>query len=137
MFDHMESELAKVESKLVESEDRHVRQLAKISPLRRQGVDDTYAKQIAARGILTSLCGKDRDFELAAVSGKTPASSRSLAEQVQELSRIGMCLQRFGVLIISNYEIEINAAKERNHFASCGIPSCLGSRSSTPAKAEP
>ncbi len=87
LFEHMDSELAQVVNKLVESEDRHVRQLAKISQLRRrrdQGFDDTYAKQVAARGILTSLYGKDRDFELAAVSGKTPESSKTLAEQVDQ-----------------------------------------------------
>ena len=87
MFDHMEDELAKVESKLVESEDRHVRQLARISELRRrrdEGVAETYDKQTATRGILAALYGKDRDFELAAVSGKTPASSKTLAEQVDQ-----------------------------------------------------
>ena len=51
-IDHMEDELAKVESKLVESEDRHLRQLARISQLRRrrdEGVAETYDKQTANR----------------------------------------------------------------------------------------
>ena len=87
MFDHMDAALAKVESELVESEDRHVRRLARISKLRRQrdrGAADTYGKQTAARGILASLYGKDRDFELAAVSGKTPVSSKALVEQIDQ-----------------------------------------------------
>ena len=64
-----------------------MKQTAKISQLRRQrdqGVADTYEKQTAARGILASLYGKDLDFELAAVSGKTLSSSRTLAEQVDQ-----------------------------------------------------
>ncbi len=87
MFDHMDGELAKVESRLVETEDQHVRQLARISQLRRQrdqGATGVYEKQIAARGILAHLYGKDRDFEVAAVSGKTPQFSKSLAEQVDQ-----------------------------------------------------
>ncbi len=87
MFDHMDGELAKVESRLVETEDQHVRQLARISQLRRQrdqGATGVYEKQIAARGILAHLYGKDRDFEVAAVSGTTPQSSKSLAEQVDQ-----------------------------------------------------
>ncbi len=87
MFDHMGGELAKVKSRLVEAEDQHVKQLAKISQLRRrrdQGATDTYDKQTAARGILAHLYGKDRDFEVAAVSGKTPVSPKSLAEQVDQ-----------------------------------------------------
>ncbi len=87
MFDHMDSELAKVHSGLVQAEDRHVRQLAEILQLRRrrdQGVTDTYGKQTAARGILASLYGKERGFEVAAVSGKTPVLSRTLAEQVDQ-----------------------------------------------------
>ncbi len=87
MFDHMDGELAKIHAALVEAEDRHVRQLARISQLRRRrdrGVTETYDKQKAARGILAHLYGKERDFELAAVSGKTPASSKMLAEQVDQ-----------------------------------------------------
>ena len=87
LFDHMDSELAQVAGRLVEAEDRHVKQLARIIQLRRRrddGVSSTYDKQIAARGILTSLYGKERDFELAAVSGRTPDSSKTLAEQVDQ-----------------------------------------------------
>ncbi len=87
LFDHMDSQLATAVTRLVEVEDRHVKQLVRISQLRRrrdQGVGDTYDKQIAARGILTSLYGKERDFELAAVSGRTPESSKQLAEQVDQ-----------------------------------------------------
>ncbi len=91
MFDHMASELTNVESQLVQAEDQHVRQLVKISRLRRgrdQGASDVYDKQTAARGILAHLYGKDRDFEVAAVSGKTPQSSRSLAEQVDQTVKL-------------------------------------------------
>lgn len=87
MFDHFDGELAKVESRLVEAEDRHTKQLARIRQLRRrrdEGVTDTYNKQTATRGIISNLYGKDYDFELAAVSGKTPVSSRILAEQVDQ-----------------------------------------------------
>ncbi len=91
MFDHMDGELAKAESQLVEAEDRHVRQLVVIRQLRRhrdQGATDVYQKQTAARGILAHLYGKDRDFEVAAVSGKTPQSSRVLAEQVDQTVKL-------------------------------------------------
>ncbi len=87
MFDHMEIELAKVESRLVEADDQHVRQQVRIRQFRRQrdeGASDVYEKQTAARGILANLYGKDRDFEVAAVSGKTPQSSKLLAEQVDQ-----------------------------------------------------
>ncbi len=87
MFDQMDGELARIESRLVESEDRHVRKLARIRRLRRrrdEGASETYDKQTAARGIIAHLYGKDRDFEVAAVSGKTPVSSKSLAEQVDQ-----------------------------------------------------
>ena len=87
LFDHMDSELAIVASRLVLAEDRHVKQLARISQLRRRrdrGFADTYDKQVAARGILASLYGKEMDFELAAVSGRTPDSSKTLAEQVDQ-----------------------------------------------------
>ncbi len=86
-LDHMDGQLAKVQSQLVDAEDQHVRQMARIRQLRRrrdQGAADTYDKQTAARGILASLYGKDRDFEVAAVSGKTPKSSKALAEQVDQ-----------------------------------------------------
>ncbi|MCP5114807.1 MAG: hypothetical protein GY953_28595, partial [bacterium] len=57
MFDHMDGELTAIASRLVQAEDQHVKQLAKISQLRRQrdqGVADTYDKQTAARGILAN-----------------------------------------------------------------------------------
>ncbi len=87
MFDHFADQLAKVERQLIEADDQHVKQLAIISRLRRrrdQGVTDAYDKQTAARGILASLYGKERDFEVAAVSGRTPVSSKTLAEQVDQ-----------------------------------------------------
>ncbi len=86
-LDHMDGKLAAVQTQLVGAEDQHVRQLAQIRQLRRRrddGASDTYEKQIAVRGVLASLYGKDRDFEVAAVSGKTPKSSRALAEQVDQ-----------------------------------------------------
>ncbi len=91
MFDHMDGELAKVESQLVEAEDRHVRQMVVISQLRRRrdhGVTDVYDKQTAARGVLVHLYGKDRDFEVAAVPGQTPQSSKVLAEQVDQTVKL-------------------------------------------------
>ncbi len=51
---------------------------------RDRSATDIYEKQTAARGSFASLYGKDRDFEVAAVSGKTPVSSKTLAEQVDQ-----------------------------------------------------
>ncbi len=87
MFDHMDAELAKIGGRLVASEDRHVRQLARTRELRRRrarSTSETYDKQTSARGIIASLYGKAHDFEVAAVSGTTPQSSRALAEQVDQ-----------------------------------------------------
>ncbi len=91
MFSHMDDQLAKVESRLVEAEDRHVRQLVRIRRLRRRrdrGAASLYDKQTATRGTLAFLFGKERNFELAAVSGKTPQSSKALVEQVDQTVKL-------------------------------------------------
>ena len=80
-FDYMDAELASVELNLVSAEDEHVRRLVRIAQLRRQRDDLTasvYQKQVAARQILAGLYGADRDFELAAISGRTPLVPQAL-----------------------------------------------------------
>ncbi len=91
MFDHLDGHLAQIQRQLVEAEDRHVRQLVVIQQLRRQrdqGATAVYDKQTAARGVLAHLYGREHGFEVAAVSGTTPQSSRVLAEQVDQTVKL-------------------------------------------------
>ncbi|MCP3963085.1 MAG: hypothetical protein GY719_35040 [bacterium] len=90
-FDHMDQELAKVETGLIAAEDVHVRNLIRIVELRRnvrEVTEAVYDKQVAGRRILAGLYGKERDFELAAVEGATPQTSRILAEQVDQTIKL-------------------------------------------------
>lgn len=90
-FDHMDHELAQVERRLVAAEDRHVRKLVRVAQLRRRRqelADGVYDKQTSARQILAGLYGSDRNFELAAISGKTPQVTQVLAEQVDQTVKL-------------------------------------------------
>ena len=90
-FDHMDQELARVESGLVAAEDAHVRNLIRIVELRRgvrKATEAVYDKQVAGRRVLAGLYGKERDFELAAVEGATPQTPRILAEQVDQTIKL-------------------------------------------------
>ena len=86
-FDHMDGELAGAQQRLIAAEDAHQRKLAQAVQLRREGTELTqvvYDKQSAARQVLAGYHGRDRGFEVAAVSGPTPQESKPLAEQVDQ-----------------------------------------------------
>ncbi len=90
-FDHMDSELAKVEQDLVEAEDVHVRKQIQISQAQQESEQLTsivYDKQTSARQILVGLYGSEHQFELAAVSGKTPQGPMTLPEQVDQTVKL-------------------------------------------------
>ena len=86
-FDHMDGELAGAQQRLIAAEDAHQQKLAQAVQLRREGTELTqvvYDKQSAARQVLAGYHGRDRGFEVAAVSGPTPQESKPLAEQVDQ-----------------------------------------------------
>lgn len=90
-FDHLDHELEQVEDQLVVAEDEHTRKRVHISQERRRSAEltaDLSDKQIPARKTLVGLFGEDRDFELAAISGRTPQSPRILAEQVDQTIKL-------------------------------------------------
>ncbi len=90
-FDHMDEELAAIESELVTTEDAHVRNLVRLVQLRREGTaltSEVYDKQTAARQILVGLYGPESDYELAAASGETPRVAQPLAEQVDQTVKL-------------------------------------------------
>ncbi len=90
-FDHMDAELAAVESDLVQAEDQHVRKQIQVSQVRKQTdeiASAVYDKQTAARQILVGLYGSEHQFELAAVSGKTPQGPTTLPEQVDQTVKL-------------------------------------------------
>ncbi|MCP3962630.1 MAG: hypothetical protein GY719_32730 [bacterium] len=89
-FDHMDHELATVETRLVEAEDAHIRRLVRLAELRRRRgevVKNLYDKQVAGRGVLADLY-KGREFELTAVEGSTPQKPQALAEQVDQTVKL-------------------------------------------------
>jgi hypothetical protein len=89
-FDHMDGELEAVEQGLIASEDEHARKLAQIVQTRREKeelTDGLQDKQIAARQIVNGYFGEDRGFEVAAIKGRTPQDSKSLAEQVDQTTK--------------------------------------------------
>ncbi len=86
-FDHLDQELAIVEDGLRSAEDRHVRRKVAVSQLKRQSDELTaklYSQQTSARQVLAGLYGSEYNFELAAISGKTPQNAGTLAEQVDQ-----------------------------------------------------
>ncbi|MEM7582893.1 MAG: hypothetical protein AAF560_05890 [Acidobacteriota bacterium] len=86
-FDLVGRELAALERQLVDAEDRHTRKRVQLEQLRRESrerFNALYSKQRATRQVLAGLFGADHAFQLAAVSGKTPQTSRALVEQVNQ-----------------------------------------------------
>ena len=90
-FNHMDSELARVEQDLVTAEDVHVRKQIQISQAQQESEElasIVYDKQTSARQILVGLYGSEHQFELAAVSGKTPQGPVTLPEQVDQTVKL-------------------------------------------------
>ncbi len=90
-FDHMDAELARVESGLIEAEDEHVRKRIQVSRARQVSEDlasVVYDKQTSARQILAGLYGSKHEFELGAMSGKTPQGPTTLPEQVDQTVKL-------------------------------------------------
>ncbi len=90
-FDHMDTELATVESDLVEAEDQHVRKQIQIDQARQQSdelASSVYDKQTSARQILVGLFGSKHQFALTAASGSTPQGPQTLPEQVDQTVKL-------------------------------------------------
>ncbi len=90
-FVHMDAELARVQSGLVQAEDVHVRKQIQVSKTRNASEDlasVVYDKQTSARQILAGLYGSKHQFELGAMSGKTPQGPTSLPEQVDQTVKL-------------------------------------------------
>ncbi len=90
-FDHMEAELATVESNLTTAEDAHVRKQIQVSKVRQRSEELTssvYDKQTSARQILVGLFGSKHQFALTAASGSTPQGPQTLPEQVDQTVKL-------------------------------------------------
>ncbi len=90
-FDHMDSELATIEGNLVAAEDEHVRKQIQVSQAQKETetvVSEVYDKQTSARQILVGLYGPEHQFELAAMTGKTPLGPQTLPEQVDQTVKL-------------------------------------------------
>ena len=90
-FDFLDGELATLEHRLVAADDDHTRNLVRLADLRRrseEGTADVYEKQISARRVLAGTFGPGRDFELAAIEGKTPQLWETLVGQVDQTAKL-------------------------------------------------
>ncbi len=90
-FDHLDQELVIVGDGLRSAEDEHVRRKVVVAQVQRRSDEDTaklFSQQTSARQVLAGLYGSEYNFELAAISGKTPQSSGTLAEQVDQTVKL-------------------------------------------------
>jgi hypothetical protein len=91
VFDQLGARLEAVRLVLVEAEDEHVRQQARISSLQSDSeryFAELYSQQVGVRQILAGTFGADRGFELAAISGNTPRGRKDLEEQVDQTVKL-------------------------------------------------
>ncbi len=90
-FDLMDEELAVLEDRIVTADDAHTHNRVRIVELRRKSEElttDVYDKQVSARRLLAGAYGADRNYELAAMEGKTPQFSEALAHQVDQTVKL-------------------------------------------------
>ncbi len=90
-FDHLDQELAIVGDGLRSAEDEHVRRKVMVAQVQRKNDEVTtklLSQQTSARQVLAGLYGSEYNFELAAISGRTPQSSGTLAEQVDQTVKL-------------------------------------------------